>query len=96
MYILWRKYPLKNGECSLRAEVVKSYRKGGSGEPRNKLVCYLGSIRENRLSNPIARAYFWLEVNTKIARLLVTANEKESLRSQVRSRVPQAGLYSFI
>jgi hypothetical protein len=88
MYILWRKYPLKNGQFSLRAEVVKSYRDRISGEPRNKLVAYLGSIREKRLNNPIARAYFWLDVNTKIARLYITATEKESLRFQLKARVP--------
>ncbi len=88
MFILWRKYPLKNGEFSLRAEVVKSYRDKISGEPRNKLVCYLGSIKETRLNNPIARAYFWLDVNTKIARLFMSATEKESIRSQVKARVP--------
>jgi hypothetical protein len=88
MYILWRKYPLKNGEVSLRAEIVKSYRDKISGEPRNKIVCYLASIREKRLNNPVAQAYFWLEVNSKIARLFVTANEKDHIRKQIRDRVP--------
>jgi hypothetical protein len=88
MFILWRKYPLKNGEFSLRAEVVKSYRDKISGETRNKLVCYLGSIKEKRVNNPIARAYFWLDVNTRIARLFITANEKESIRLQIKARVP--------
>lgn len=88
MFILWRKYPLRNGEFSLRAELVKSYRDEISGEPRNKFVSYLGSIRKNRINNPIARAYFWLDVNTKIARLFMSANEKESIRSQIRARVP--------
>jgi hypothetical protein len=87
MFILWRKYPLKNGEVSLRAEVVKSYRDKISGEPRNKLVCYLGSIREKRLNSSIARAYFWLEANSRIARLFITANEKDDIRSQVRKRI---------
>lgn len=90
MFILWRKYPLKNGEFSLRAELVKSYRDKSSGEPRNKLVAYLGSIRENRINNPIARAYFWLQVNDNISRLFITANEKESIRSQVGRRVPKS------
>lgn len=88
MYILWRKYPLKDGGFSLRAELVKSYRDEISGNPRNKLVSYLGSIRGNKLNNPVARAYFWLDANTKIARLYITANEKESIRSQIKTRVP--------
>lgn len=88
MFILWRKYSLKNGEFSLRAEVVKSYRDEISGEPRNKFVSYLGSIRKNRINNPIARAYFWLEVNDKISRLYISANEKESIRFQIKLRVP--------
>lgn len=88
MFILWRRYSLKNGEFSLRAEIVKSYRDRKTGDPRNKLVMYLGSIRENKISNPIARAYFWLEVNTKISRLFISANEKESISSQIRKRIP--------
>lgn len=88
MFILWRKYPLKNGEFCLRAELIKSYRDKVSGKPRNKLVRYLGSIRESKLSNPIARAYFWLGANDKISRLFITASEKENIRSQIKNRVP--------
>ncbi len=82
MYILWRKYPLKNGELSFRAEVVKSYRDKISGEPRNKLIVYLGSIRESKINNPIAQAYFWLTANAKISRLYISTNERESIRSR--------------
>ena len=89
MHILWRTYELNNGQRSLRAELAKSYRDKVSGEPRNKIVCYLGSIRERLISNSVVRAYFWWRVEMKLARLLFSAAEKEGIRNAISRRVPR-------
>lgn len=95
MFILWRKYQLKNGQFSLRAEVVKSYRHKISGEPRNRLVCYLGSIKEQAIDTAIARNFFWLQVNVKLTKLRLSITEKENLRRQINKRVPDSSKIWF-
>lgn len=90
MHIFWRTYQLTDGQHSLRAELVKSYRDKVSGDPRNKIVCYLGSIRERLISNSVVRSYFWWKVEMKLARLLLSAAEKENIREAISRRVPRA------
>jgi hypothetical protein len=89
MHILWRTYELKDGQRSLRAELVKSYRDKVSGNPRNKIVCYLGSMRERLISDGVVRAFFWWKVEVKLAQLLLSAGEKENIRRAISRRIPR-------
>jgi hypothetical protein len=94
MHILWRTYELADGQRSLRAELVKSYRDKVSGSPRNKIVCYLGSIRERLINNKVVSAFFWWKVEMKLSRLLLSTGEKESIRAAIGRRIPPTGLTS--
>ena len=88
MHLQWREYELKNRERSLRAEVVKSYRDKVSGQPRNKAIGYLGSIRESNIKYALARRYFWWQVQAKLARLLISAADKAKIVGAISERVP--------
>lgn len=76
MHLQWKEYELKNRQRSLRAEIVKSYRDKVTGQPRNKAVGYLGSIRESHIKIALARRFFWWQVEAKLSRLLIPTIEK--------------------
>ncbi len=88
MHLQWKEYELKNRHRSLRAEIVKSYRDKVSGQPRNKAIGYLGSIRESNIKHPLARRYFWWQVETKLSRLLISAADKEKIVGAISERIP--------
>ncbi len=88
MHLQWKIYELKNGQRSLRAELVKSYRDKITSLPRNKVVCYLGSIRESNLKFSLARDYFWWQVNIKLYRLSLSATERKKIIENISERVP--------
>jgi len=52
---------------SLRAYVVENQRINGS--PRQRVVIYLSSIRQDELRNALARSIFFREANKRIATL---------------------------
>jgi len=73
MFVRWRerksvdKQPdhqlWKAGKVTYSAELVESYRL--SGKPRQKVLAFLGSIKQSELSSVTNRYYFWHQLVTK-------------------------------
>lgn len=90
MFVRFRRYQLRKGGNALRAELVESYRderKGGG--PRNRYISYLGSIREQDCSNPVAQHRFWHSVEARLTRLRLSADDEKMVRDKVQERIPQ-------
>jgi hypothetical protein len=64
MFIQIKKMPTKKYGETVIAELRSSYRK--CGEPRSKVLAYLGSIRQTRLPFDAARHFFWRQVEAKM------------------------------
>jgi hypothetical protein len=64
MYIFVKRTPTKKYGLTLIAELRATYRL--CGEPRSKLVSYLGSIKQTRLPFDAARHFFWKQVDAKM------------------------------
>lgn len=81
---------MKKGGSTLRAELVESYRdERRGGNPRNRFIAYLGSIRERDCSNPVAQAKFWRKVEAQLARLRLSADDEKAIREKVQARIPR-------
>ena len=68
MFLRWKKKNRRRklwessvDKLTLSAVIVKSLRE--DGKIRQKVVKYLGSIREEQISNPHRRRSFWRKVN---------------------------------
>ena len=89
MHIVFKKVPLKTRRGStLVIEARRSFRLGES--VRNELVKYLGSIRENSLTLPVARRAFWNSVDTRLDALNLPEFERVKLVNRIATRVPRA------
>ena len=53
----------KAGEVTYSIELVESYRLGG--KPRQKVIAFLGSIKQSELASVTRRYYFWHQLVTK-------------------------------
>lgn len=90
MFVRFGRYPLKKGGSALRAELCESYRdERRGGDPRNRFIAYLGSIREQDCSNPIAQTKFWRSVEAQLARLRLSTDDEKAVREKVQARIPQ-------
>jgi hypothetical protein len=89
MYIRWKYYLRKDRSRTIRAEVVRSFRDCVKDEPRNRTVCYLGSIRECDLSDAAALLSFWQTVDRKLSMLLIPVSQEMRLKSKLAKRIPR-------
>lgn len=90
MFVRFRKYKLNKGGNALRVELVESFRDPArGGEPRNRFIAYLGSIRERDCANPVAQMKFWRGVERRLARLSLSTDEKLFVQGKVQARIPQ-------
>ena len=62
------------GEYSLHAVLVQNHR-DSKGQPRQKIICYLGSIRERQLYNPSHRTEFLKKMQSKLRELSLTPRD---------------------
>ena len=53
----------KAGELTYSAELVESYRL--NGKPRQRVIAFLGSIKQSELASITSRYYFWHRLVTK-------------------------------
>jgi hypothetical protein len=89
MFVRFRRQDLKKGGVSLRAELCESYRDARKGDvPRNRYIAYLGSIREQDCSNPVAQAKFWRSVEARLARLRLSTDDETTVREKVQAQIP--------
>lgn len=90
MFVRFRKYKLNKGGDALRVELVESFRDPAKGgEPRNRFLAYLGSIRERDRSNPVAQVKFWRGVEARLTTLNISPDDEQMIREKVLVRVPQ-------
>lgn len=90
MFVRFGRYQLKKGGSVLRAELVESYRDERRGSnPRNRFLAYLGSIREQDCSNPVACVKFWKNFETRLARLRLSTDDEKAVREKVQARIPE-------
>lgn len=90
MFVRFRKCELRKGGNTLIAELVESYRderKGGN--PRNRYIAYLGSIREEDCSDIVRQAKFWRGVEARLARLRLSTDDEKRVREKIQARVPK-------
>ena len=73
-----------------RVELAESFRDPArGGEPRNRFIAYLGSIRERDCSNPVSQVKFWRGVEARLSRLNLSINDEKMVREKVQTRVPK-------
>lgn len=90
MFVRFGRYQLRKGGSTLRAELVESFRDPRrGGNPRNRFIAYLGSIRERDCSNPVAQAMFWRKVEAQLARLRLSTDDETMVREKVQARIPR-------
>jgi hypothetical protein len=71
MYVVFRKRERETSN-SLYAYLMESVREAEG--PRQQLVCYLGGIREDKLSEENARIKFWTKCFTSLNPLVATGS----------------------
>jgi hypothetical protein len=89
MYIFVKRTPTKKYGSTFIAELRATHRP--CGEPRSKLISYLGSIKETRIQFDAARHFFWRQVDAKL-RAVPTMTDVifERLTSKIAEHVPRA------
>jgi hypothetical protein len=89
MYIFIKKTPTKKYGETMIAELRSTYRL--CGEPRSKLVSYLGSIKQTRIQFDAARHFFWRQVDAKMRGVPnMTDAIFERLTAKIAEHVPRA------
>ena len=81
---------------SLYCVLIESQRV--NGVPRQKVICYLGSLDENDREKLWLRVDFWDAVDAKLARLDLTRRERAKIEEsigRVVARVPEAEVAAF-
>ncbi len=65
MYIRWKRYVLRRtADVTLKAFLVDSVRV--AGRPRQRILGYLGAIRERYQQAPAHRQHFWSQVAPRL------------------------------
>jgi hypothetical protein len=94
MYVRWKRQlrsgGLNGGHTSLTAVVVRSERV--EGRPRQRIVCYLATIREDRISEGVDLVRFWESVRSHLAAAVPDQETKAHLSAQVAAHVPLPSL----
>jgi hypothetical protein len=88
MYIRWYRHPLRRRQDSRQwVALVESVRTAHG--PRQRTVCYLGSIRECYRMAPAHRQAFWATVDKRLAALDIPAMTRQLLERQLVQQVPR-------
>jgi hypothetical protein len=88
MFIRWRRRPLRREADTLRyALLVRSV--WHQGEPRQQLVCYLASIREQYQHAPAHRQAFWRRVEWRLATLPLEPAIRQRVEHQLATVIPR-------
>lgn len=72
---------------SLYCVLIESRRVDGN--PRQKVICYLGSVDEGHLDKTWQRVDFWDAVKPKLERLDLTRKERARIEGSIQLRVPR-------
>lgn len=74
---------------TLCAVLVESYRE--KGQPRQRVLKYLGSVRQELFADHDHRRRFFLDLVTRIDQLRLDATSKTKLKMQLARRFARAG-----
>ena len=81
MYIRWKRYVLRRtADVTLKAFLVDSVRV--AGRPRQRILGYLGAIRERYQQAPAHRQRFWHQVAQRLPALGVDPCTQAALEAQ--------------
>ncbi len=91
MYVRWKKrmrssYHRPTGEHTLSAYLVESYRK--DGQPRQRVVTYIGSIGEQRTQMHYHRLDFWKSAAEHINPLNLDDETMTAIKAALEAVVP--------
>jgi hypothetical protein len=79
--------PRKTGEFVLVVRLVKSERR--DGKPRQKVVAYLGIVREEYAEHPTHREAFWRRASARLDALGLDPEERGKIEAALLARVPR-------
>jgi hypothetical protein len=88
MYVKWKEYRTNRRGVVLRVELIESFRDEVTGRPRSRYLGYLGSIQKSYASDWLARLCFWECAETRMAKLPLSAVQKERARVKLHERIP--------
>ena len=93
MYVRWKKKNRKRRynesipKVTLCAVIVRSQRI--NGKSKQKVVKYLGSIREEQVKYSYSRDIFWRNVRQKLYELDINTKDREVIIRKLREVVPE-------
>ena len=88
MYIRWKRSPLRRtADVTLKAFLVHSVRV--QGRPRQRILGYLGAIRQRYQHAPAHRQRFWQQVTPRLTALPVDAVTRAVLEADLARVVPR-------
>ena len=94
MFVRWKRRPLRRrrgwsppDEHALYAVVVENYRV--DGHPKQRVVRYLGAIKEGQLIYPLSTDRFWRDVDARLAELDLDAELRAAIEMKLAATVPR-------
>ena len=96
MYVRWKRRKLRKGLGRKREEdagyarsavLVESHRV--KGQPRQKFVAHLGSIRERFMGEAFHHGLFWRDVQASLGRLDLDHDEHVEIEKAIEKVVPR-------
>jgi hypothetical protein len=88
MYIRWkRRWRRRRQEWAHYAELVACV--WAAGRPRQRVVSYLGSLREPYRDAPAHRQRFWAQVEQRLTTLGLDPGTQQRLTAQLAQQVPR-------
>jgi hypothetical protein len=88
MYIRWKRCARRRtADVTLKAFVVQSVRV--QGRPRQRILGYLGAIRQRYQQTPAHRQRFWQQVAPRLTALQMDPGMREALETDLARVVPQ-------
>jgi hypothetical protein len=81
----YKDFPWRNPGMSFSAVLVRSERV--NGKPRQKIVAYLGHIKEKNLDSKAQRLYFWESVDRPLDALVLSPAERQQIEEEILQRV---------
>jgi hypothetical protein len=84
----YKDFPHRNPGKSFSAELVRSERV--DGKPRQKIVAYLGHMKEKHLAVPLRRYHFWEGVDRQLAALVLSPAGRQRIEERLSAVVARA------
>lgn len=93
MYIRWKKrvrtkHKKPTGDYALTAvlvESVRGYYEAGQQDstPRQRIICYLGTIRQSTLQRPYFQMDFWISADAHLDKVQLTPEQRATIEARL-------------